>query len=344
LIIIHTSDLHLVPSNLHNTVLEEAYYEVLNEIKNIILNQDSKYLVIPGDFFDDDSVHYDILIKTARILRELREKGVRVVVSHGNHDIARGGSGVLDLLASVGLIHLTRFDEAMNWLILHPLVFEDDKIVFYGVPGFRGSSNKEVEYFKQGTTKFNEASKYRDYIVVVLAHIQTKFYGYDPSRYSWRYGSLYLEYDDFLRRTPENTKYIALGHLHLPIPQEEEFKSKAAYPGAPIGIDVNDFRETYELLKKKAYRRVLMADLSSDIPVIKAIKLENTPIVHYYSTYSKSIEELRNQIKQQLLDIELGKYTILLVDVESDKLTSQDIAKLNHELNREVKEKKSTLE
>jgi hypothetical protein len=305
-----------------------------------VLSDQSRYLLIAGDFFDDDRVHYDVIIRVAKQLKKLRDHGVRVVVSPGNHDLARSRDGVLDLLSSVGLIHLTRFEEAKGWLILDPLVFENDKIVFYGVPGFRGSSNKEVEYLKQGTTLFRDSSMYKNYYVVVLAHIQTRFSGYDPSRYSWRYGSLYLEYEDFLRRMPANTRYIALGHLHLPIPYDESFRSKAAYPGAPIGIDLNDFRDTCELTSKGIHRRVLRVDLASDTPFLKTIKLDHAPKALCTTLQTDSLEDARTQVKKIVKDIEQGEYVILVVDVESKRLTVSDIARLNYELNKEFRDKR----
>lgn len=340
MILIHTSDLHLVPSNLQGTILENAYYEVLEEISEVVLNEQSRYLLISGDFFDDYRVHYDILIRVSKQLKKLRDNGVRLVVSPGNHDLARNRDGVLDLLSSLGLMYLTMFEEAKGWLILDPLVFDDDEIVFYGVPGFRGSSNKEVEYLKQGTTLFKDSSMYKDYYVVVLAHIQTRFHGYDPSKHSWRYGSLYLEYEDFLRRMPANTRYIALGHLHLPIPYDESFRSKAAYPGAPIGIDLNDFHDTCELVSKGVHRGVLRVDLASDPPLLKTIRLEHAPKAYCTTIQTDSLEDARTQVKKIVKDMELGEYIILVVEVESKRLTASDIARLNYELNKEFRDKR----
>ena len=158
-------------------------------------------------------------------------------------------------------------------MILEPLVFQDDRLVFYGVPGFRGSSNREVEYLKHGTTRFRGLRDYSNYELIILAHINTKFAGYDPSRYSKRYGQLYMEYEDFLHKLPENTRYIALGHVHLPIPMDDAFKGKIAYPGAPIGLDTADLKETFELGKISGFRS------DSDIDVLIVTKLASNLLV-----------------------------------------------------------------
>jgi len=214
-----------------------------------------------------------IVIKTVGVLKKLVDSGVRVIVVPGNNDLSRTRTSVLDLLARAGLIHLLDFKEEMGWLILEPLVFQDDRLVFYGVPGFRGSSNREVEYLKHGTTRFRGLRDYSNYELIILAHINTKFAGYDPSRYSKRYSQLYMEYEDFLHKLPENTRYIALGHVHLPIPMDDAFKGKIAYPSAPIGLNTADLKETFELGKIGGFRS------DSDIDVLIVTKLASNPLV-----------------------------------------------------------------
>jgi DNA repair exonuclease SbcCD nuclease subunit len=134
--------------------LESSYYSVLEEISNNVLREKAKHLLISGDMFNTDRTSMGIVIKTVGVLKKLVDSGVRVIVVPGNNDLSRTRTSVLDLLARAGLIHLLDFKEETGWLILEPLVFQDDRLVFYGVPGFRGSSNREVEYLKHGTMRF----------------------------------------------------------------------------------------------------------------------------------------------------------------------------------------------
>ncbi|MEM1528725.1 MAG: metallophosphoesterase [Desulfurococcaceae archaeon] len=322
--IIHTSDLHLVPEMFENTPVEEAFYNVFGEIAEKTIESGVKYLLIAGDMFDKPSPPLGIVMKAVSVLRRLRENGVRVVVVPGNHDVSRSRPGVLNLLAEAGLIHLLEFSEEMGWLLLNPLVFEDDKLVLYGIPGFPGGGSREVRFLKQGLVKFKNLSTYKNYNVVVLAHINTKFAGYDPSRYYNRYGKLYLEYEDLLRRFPGNTIYVALGHIHLPIPLDTAFRSNIAYPGAPIGMNVGDLLETAELEKLGAFRRSLLVDTSSTLPLVKSIRLESALSVLHENVTVKGIDELKDRLAELVGRAEGSGYTALIVDVNGmDRLNSE---------------------
>ena len=316
MIVVHTSDLHLVPEAFQKTPLEESYYNVLREVVDLVIENRVKYLLIAGDLFDYTYEPLDVLVKSVVELKRLREAGVRVVVVPGNHDFSPTRRSVLNLLHEAGLIRLLGSSVEMDWLILEPLIFEDDKLVFYGIPGFRGSSNKEIEYLKTQRVKFREASRLAGYITIVLAHLNTKFQDYDPSKYARKYGALYMEYEDFFERMPANTRYIALGHIHLPIPIGGSFRAKIAYPGAPIGIDIADLKETAELAKIGGYRRVLLVDLSEDPPLVKSARLESTPRVYYSIVEAKSVEEFKVEIKKALDSLDPDKISAVLVEVK----------------------------
>jgi len=321
LIIVHISDLHLVPEAFQKTPLEEAYYGVLREIVDLVLENKIKYLIIAGDLFNYYHEPLDVLVKSIIELKRLREAGVRVVVVPGNHDFAYPRKSVLDLLHGAGLIHLLSSTVEMNWLILEPLIFEDDKLAFYGIPGFRGASNKEIEYLKMHRVKFKGADKLTGYNITILAHLNTKFQGYDPSRYTRRYGALYMEYEDFFNKLPGNTRYVALGHIHLPIPIGNSFRARMAYPGAPIGVDIADLKETIELEKIGGYRRVLIVDLSEEPPLVRSVKLESTPKVYYGLIEAKSVEEVKAEVKRLLDNVDPDRISVVIVEVRGTEVS-----------------------
>jgi DNA repair exonuclease SbcCD nuclease subunit len=316
LLLVHTSDLHLVPEQFQKSILEEAYIATLREVIDIAAREGSKYILISGDMFDYIYEPPDVLIKVVRELKKLREAGIRVIAAPGNHDFSPTKKSVLNLLHEAGLIYLTPQELFADWLVLDPLIFEDDKLAFYGIPGFRGMSNKEVEYLKMNKVKFKKARELAGYNLVVLAHINTKFEGYDPSRYAKRYGALYLEYEDFFERLPENTRYVALGHIHLPIPLGEVFKAKMAYPGAPIGIDLSDFKETVLLEKMGGYRRALLVDIDEEPPLLRSIRLESSPRVYHWVIEARSSEELRVEAKRLLDAVDTSKLAIAIFEVK----------------------------
>ncbi|MEM2025292.1 MAG: metallophosphoesterase, partial [Desulfurococcaceae archaeon] len=316
------------------TPLQEAFYRVMEEIAEICKDNKIKYLTIAGDLFDIDKPAYDVVLRTISVFKSLRESGTEVIVVPGNHDNSRRGEGVLNVLAEAGLIHLLSYNEEMEFLISHSRAFDEDRVVFYGIPGFKGGGSREIDYVKRALIRFDNLSKYRDYSAVILAHLSTKFAGYDPSKYYWRYGKLHLEQEELLRRLPSNTTYVALGHIHLPLPLDSSFRGNIAYPGAPIGIDSNDLRETFELSKIGISRRILLVDLDHEPPLIKALRLNSTPRVYYASVEARSTDEVKNYIKMALGELGDAKYGALILRVKGIERIDSEIENYKAEIMR----------
>ncbi|MGC8982200.1 MAG: metallophosphoesterase family protein [Desulfurococcaceae archaeon] len=318
-LIAHTSDLHLGVARFKDSPIRGAYLEVFEEIASKAIAAGAKYLLVAGDLFDEVSPPMEVVISAIKVVNKLKSAGVRVVVVPGNHDNSPSRRGVLDLLAETGLIHLARYREEGGVLYLEPLVFEDDMLVFYGLPGFRGS--REVVYLRDGRVKFEDAKKYAGYDIVVLAHVSTKIYGYDPSLHFSRYGKISTDEGELSRAVPAGTKYVALGHVHIPLPQSDSFEARAAYPGAPIGMDINDLKETAQLAKKGVSRRFLLVDASKDPPLVKAVPLENSPKVVISEIKAGDSGELKKQVFKEVenaLKLE-SKYRALLIYVKGLK-------------------------
>lgn len=314
-LLIHTSDIHLGVDRYVKSPLWGAYIDVFMEIGNRVLESGSRYFVISGDMFNGTTVGFDVLINAIRVLRDLREKGVRVIVVPGNHDNSPTGRSVLNILAESGLIYLLKYEEIHDYLLSRPLVFNDDKVVFYGIPGFRNM--REVEYLRNNHIKYLDIYDHRDYEVILVAHTNVKIHGYDPTRFADRYGKITTDEVELHRNIPPETRYIALGHIHLPLPIEREFYGSMAYPGTPIGMDINDLRETARLIEKGFRRRVLMVDTSRKPPYVKSIDLVQSPFVKTLKIDVRSEDELLNGVKE-ILDkaiVTESKYNVLIIHV-----------------------------
>lgn len=310
--LIHTSDLHLGVDRFARTPIAGAYIDVFNEIAEKTIEQGSRYLVIAGDMFHTVNPSFDTLLSVVRTLKKLRDSGIRVVVVPGNHDNSPSGKSALNVISEAGLIDLLGYDEVHNYLISRPLAYPDDSIVFYGLPGFRRS--KEVEYLKNGLVRFLDLKHYEKYKVVVVAHVSTKIQGYDPSKFATRYGHLVSDEGELSRRVPPTTSYIALGHVHIPLPFERKFRGKLAYPGAPIGMDANDLRETAHLNERGIKRRVLVVDLSLDTPQVNSIDLDSTPYVKISTIEAKSADEVLKVLPKEVSELPSDyKYKVLLL-------------------------------
>ncbi|MEM4224975.1 MAG: DNA repair exonuclease [Desulfurococcaceae archaeon] len=293
-LIVHTSDIHLGVDKYANSPLAAAYVDVFNEIAEKTVEAGSRYLVVAGDMFHSTDPSTEVILSAIRVLKKLKESGVRVVVVPGNHDNSTIRRGILDVLAEAGLVHLLEYREEYDYLLLKPLVFEDDRLVFYGIPGFRWQ--KELNYIGKGMVKYLERSKYENYSTVVVAHTSAKVYNYDPTSYSTRYGKIATDEGELLRRIPQGAKYIALGHIHIPVPLEKTFRSNSAYPGAPIGMDASDLRESVWLAEMGVKRRILLVDIQQYPSSIRAIELENTPFVAYREIEAHGPSDVMNQL------------------------------------------------
>ncbi|ADV64674.1 metallophosphoesterase family protein [Desulfurococcus mucosus] len=312
MVFIHTGDLHLGCNLSEESALSKLYMDVLDEILENALEHRAP-LLISGDFFDHYAVSYTLMIEVARRLRRLREAGVEVVAVQGNHDNARGGRGVLDLYSETGLIKLTRYEEREGYLVLHPL--KAGGYVFYGVPGFRNQA--ESRYIKERRVRFTGVGEAGGAPIIVLAHVSVEFAGFKPSAYSEIYGDMDVLENELWSILPGGTRYVALGHVHIPIPFERKFKSNTAYPGAPIGMGINDLRDTARLSGKGVGRRILLVDVEGDIPSVEALELESAPRVFYEKTGFNSIEELKKYLEQAVKTH--GDHHAFIIDVEELK-------------------------
>lgn len=313
-LLVHTSDLHLGVDKFARTPISGAYVDVFNEIAEKTIEYGSRYLVIAGDMFHTVNPPFDALLGTIRTLKKLRDTGVKVIVVPGNHDNSPSGRSVLNVLSEAGLVDLLNYEEVHNYLISKPLAYLEDSLVFYGLPGFRNS--KEVEYLKGGTVKFLDTKSYEKYKVIVVAHVSTNIQGYNPSKFASRYGYLVSDEGELTRRVPLNTVYVALGHIHIPLPTEKSFTARLAYPGAPIGMDANDLRETAQLERNGVRRRILIVDASSETPRVRSVDLENSPYVRVSTVEAKSADEVLKAIPKELSELPSDrKYRVLILYV-----------------------------
>ncbi|MET1160094.1 MAG: DNA repair exonuclease [Thermoprotei archaeon] len=313
--IVHTSDLHI--GAFTGKPLANATISAFEEIASYVIDKGFKYFVIAGDFFEYPRLeNYGVVRGIVRILRELRERGVYVVSVPGSHDSSPKGHDWLSVLRDAGLVHIPGYED-IGRLILYPLELGD--IVFYGLPGLK--NNYEIEYLKNRKVLFKDIEKHRDKHVVLIAHTSVEFAGYNPSDYSQRYGRAPIASSSVLSAIPDTVEYVALGHIHYPLPPISEGYANIAYPGAPIGRDLSDLMETIEIRKKGLNRRFLIVE-PGEKTRIKSIwssfgvevyhyKLEFSDKASFFETIKKSIREHRGT----------AKYPVLVFTVYSREVT-----------------------
>lgn len=314
--LVHTADLHI--GAFGSLPLSEAPIRAFKEIVDYVIENGIKYLVISGDLFERPKFeNYSILSQVVRELKELRDSGVFAITVPGSHDSSARGSDLVHVLRDAGLIHLTRHEEYSEGFLLEPL--ELGEHVFYGIPGLKRGF--EANLLSEGKVRFKNIDEVKKPIIV-LAHTSVKFYGYDPSDFESRYGKIFISGDEWLRNLPDRVTYVALGHIHYPLPLSHEFRLKAAYAGAPVGRDRSDLRETYDLKSRGFKRRFLVIEPDEEAPRVRSLWRDfGVEVLHERISFT-SVSEVLNYVRNLSKDMS-GDFKVLLIDVtnvESEKL------------------------
>ena len=321
--IIHTSDFHI--GAFSGKPLHEASLHAFEEIAEYAVNNGINHVVVSGDLFEYPRIeNYRLMLRFVKTLKTLRDAGVYVVATPGSHDHSPVGSSWLNLLNEAGLIHVPRYEE-LDKLVLYPLRIGD--YVFYGLPGFK--NNLELAYLRGSRVMFKGIEELGEPIILI-AHTSVEFAGYRPEDFASRYGKVAVGEEAVLKSIPGRISYVALGHIHFPIPLFDEAEASIAYSGAPIGRDVSDLRET--LLLKEKYgrsRRFLLIDLSGKRAKLRSVWRDFGVSVEEYSTTFTDIATVVNEVKAKLRDMS-GDYRVLLLRV--DGIGASETAKLLNEV------------
>lgn len=328
---IHTSDIHI--GAFAGTPIKGLTVDSFREIANFAIENGFRYLVIAGDLFEEPRIEsYEAIINVLTILRELRDKGVKVICGLGSHDHTITRRDLMSVLEASGLVYVPKFVVEDSKLVLHPLDVGD--YVFYALPGLR--NNNELEYLLNGRVVFKHIENVNKPVVAIM-HTSLEFEGFSPPEYSSRYGKIVLVKNIYDKIPISKIRYLALGHIHFPIPLMNEFRSKAAYPGAPVGRDVNDLRETVLLRKKFGVnRRFLIVDVNQDPPSVKSI----------WSNFNFNVEEFEikfidqksflTEVKSRINNLGREGYKALLINLTELPTGAQnEVTKVLVNLSRE---------
>ncbi|MEM2004995.1 MAG: DNA repair exonuclease [Zestosphaera sp.] len=309
MLLTHVSDLHI--GAFSNTSLFKAPLNAFGKIAEFALHEKTEYLVVAGDFFEKPEFRdFPTLLGVLKILRELKERGsVKVVVGPGSHDRSYRSVSTLEVLREAGLLHIPEHEETGEYLVLKPL--EVGGVTFYALPGL--NNNREVEYVRSGRVRLERLEEVKG-PVVLIAHTNVRFEGYNPADYSNRYGELTLLPDDWFRRLRDKVNYIALGHVHFPVPVFHEGHHRMVYAGAPVGRDKADLRETLQLRRNGFNRRAVLVDLSDDPPRCRSIWDDFGVEIDEVDLDYKGLQELGEAIKSRVSTMR-GIFKALLVEL-----------------------------
>ncbi len=198
--ILHTSDWHLGrrPTGREGEYTRARYEDYFKSVEWIVdeaLKEKVNLLIVSGDIFDRSTIGPDVLYKTEKILRRLKDGGIKVLVVEGNHDyMAREGQSWIDYLEKEDyLVKLEVRDEGSG----RPRF----KSVTIGGMNFYGIQYSPLQ-IEDYLLKLSREVKGKNNILILHAGLD------DEERI---FGCVKSELLDTLRN---HFTYVAGGHLH----------------------------------------------------------------------------------------------------------------------------------
>ncbi|PQZ92144.1 exonuclease SbcCD subunit D [Arthrobacter sp. MYb227] len=235
--ILHTSDWHLGRS-FHGASLLNAQEEFIDRLIATISAENIDVLLVAGDVYDRALPSVDAVALFDRSLVRLRETGVQMVITSGNHDSSlRLGFGSA-LLEHAGLHLRTRVEDMDRPIMISGDGFE---VAFYGLPyleprmvaeklGVTEPGHAPVVAAALGRVREDLAvrkeASHNPVHSVVLAHVFAAGGAGSDSERELSIGGLDIVPTNYFN----DFSYAALGHLH----GRQKLSSSIRYSGSPI--------------------------------------------------------------------------------------------------------------
>jgi DNA repair exonuclease SbcCD nuclease subunit len=265
MLVLHVSDTHLgaMPFGLFSRAKD--IYSAFAETIEIALKERAQFYIHSGDFFDSPNPPPEAYLIAYRNLRKLKEKGIRVIVASGQHDVPKKvAMSPLQILQDLGVIDVLSVGEiAQREFAVEGKLINFICVSYPNRTSIPSLSKPLIEHYRS----------------VLIAHLLLKELGI-PSEQA----------DLSLAQIPSWLNYIALGDYHI----KTEFRRGAAYaiyPGATEVLKVNECCDKY----------VAFIDLSIDFPKPQYIKLSSVRpwiIVSY-----RDMQSLNNELSSKLSEI-----------------------------------------
>ncbi len=262
--IIHAADIHL---GYLQYGLDERAIDFTRALEHLVveaIQTGCKCLLIAGDFFHNRSIDSQTLYSATKLLEQLRDAGIPVVVIEGNHDKAYRSDGYswLTYLNQMGYIRLLSFSFSEDGIRLSPFDetsrtgsytdIAETGIRIYGLPWVgaqtRNIMGSTAEYLRRvRADEEQQGVRFR----ILMMH--TGVDGEDPRLKGLPAGN------DF-RVLKELVNYIALGHVHKPYTYDGYIYN----PGSLETVNIEEAKE------KRGYYKIDVQTDESGVPEYSA--------------------------------------------------------------------------
>ena len=317
----HLADVHLGARLYGRQELRDDTLRAFESAVDVLINERVNVIVIAGDLFDQPRPDNYFLLGAIRILKRVKEQGIKVILAGGDHDTpkVRDRSPLEIIAETLDGVYYPNLQDSPS---LESLVVNIDGVDFATVPFPRGSSELKKKFFNTIIPALGSIVKRRGQKKsVLIGH-----FGVDEA----------CKWDAVVpaSRLPKAFSYIALGHVH------SRFISKGcsdcptfAYPGSLYPLKIDEVTSSHG-------RGPLMVDISYDEPIIHQPEVEVRK--HYIAKISFNSEDmLRERLRAKIMtyaNVEPKEPVIHLdieapVNVRSLGLIRSLISDLERELN-----------
>ena len=319
--ILHISDLHIGRDLNGFSLIDDQRY-ALDQIINLIIERNIKYLILAGDIFDKYNPSNDAQELFEEFIVNISRLNIRTIIISGNHDSKVRLSYLSSFLKSNNIYIFTEVDEKPNFI-----EFDDDKLSFLPLPYINYSDLK----FKLKSNETNEtlhkividnyfSNANKDYKHICIAHNLITGSKLSDSERTLSVGGL----DELSRELFYSFNYTALGHLHI----RQNLGNNIYYSGSLMKYSISEFNNI---------NTINIYDFENDnVERISIKTLHNYRIINDY--FDNIINNASNDInKDDYIHIELkndklvydayqrlSKYYTNLVSISLPNINNED--------------------
>ncbi|MCE4626256.1 MAG: metallophosphoesterase, partial [Desulfurococcales archaeon] len=252
--IVHVSDTHLGAKPYHINRLQEHVIEAFDTVIDYVIEARPRVMIIAGDVIDRPRPETHILLHLIRKLKEVTERGVKVILAHGEHDTpGRRDKTLLEVLSeAIDGVYAPRITgSTLEERVAKSMIQIDYTTI--GVYQFvKTHVERQREYAKNIMPLYEKAFSRVDGRKVFIAHIGVE-------------GTLIEHATHVNPRDLPSVDYAALGHHHGRWYWKRDGSQgplMAVYPGSLYPLTIREARSNDK-------RGPILVDLSGDEPVIQ---------------------------------------------------------------------------
>ncbi|MCX6741631.1 MAG: DNA repair exonuclease [Candidatus Pacearchaeota archaeon] len=285
----HLADIHL--GGWRQPEMQALNLKAFQEAIGTCIKEKVDFIIFAGDLFDTALPSIDTLKDAMSEFKKINQAGIKCYIVSGSHDYSATGKTFLDVIERAGFCkNISCLEENQDKICVE--VFEDNNILFVGLPGKKSSA--EVDYFKKllinGRDKL-DPNKLKIFVFhSTLTEAKPEGMGFVDS----------VDIKDL----PEGFDYYAGGHLHLVFDQPKQSGQNASvvYPGPvfPNNIDELEKLSSGSFYILEAEGNKIIKKERRDIKIKDTLTLEVN--VDSFSSDKANLKILEEIEKQNLND------------------------------------------